>query len=261
MQTKCVDKRLPDAAWEAHRKLLSAWGKHSPKTAAPKIAIATQEYMFGWQARGSGYANTVTEDGWRLFRKHVENGRVMLAKLEKEAINEPEWYAVMLQIGLSQQWEQEKFEAMFSRATGKFPYYLPYYNTKSNYYSAKWGGSQVAFKGFVDDTVKATQEKMGQTMYARLNWATRNDNLFANGQADWKRMKQGFEDMLKTHNDDWNRNSYARFACMAGDTQTLRAQYQLVIKNFMPEAWRGMEVKCRRMIGDAVRAEQAAGRT
>lgn len=255
MQMGCIKLRLPDGAWDTHRKLLSDWASHSPKEVAPKLALAMQEYTFGWQARGSGYAHSVTEEGWRLFRARVENARTKLAKLEKDAANDPEWYAAMLRVGLSQSWSPEKFEAMFKRATAKFPYYQAYYVTKANYYSEKWGGSQGAFKRFLDEAVASTQDRMGQAMYARLNWVVKSDDMFDNGRTDWKRMKQGFEDLLKNHNDMWNRNGFARFACMAGDMQTLRAQHQLIRADVMPEAWGGTEMKCRRLALEAMRAE------
>ena len=63
---------------------------------------------------------------------------------------------------------------------------------------------------------------MGEILYARLNWSVSTNDMFRNGQTDWKRMKAGFERMVQDHPDPWNVNNFAKFACVANDWETVK---------------------------------------
>ena len=227
--------------WAADKQLLLDWSRVSPQSVSAKLALALFEVSYGWNARGSGYASTVTDEGWKLFRQRIANARTMLEKLESEVANDPHWFEGMLSIALAQGWERGQFDALYQRAVGKFPYYYAYYFTKGNFYSAQWHGSQADFKQFVEESVQATEKNLGQSMYARLNWSAQNGSMFRNGQTDWLRMKQGFEIILKDFPDSWNRNNFAKFACRAGDKKVLLEQLALVGNKIAISAWGSME--------------------
>jgi hypothetical protein len=235
--SNCGGVRESDEQWNDHRQLLSDWSKASPKSSAPKLALASFEAAYGWHARGSEYASKVTEEGWKLFRQRTANAREMLEKLGPEARKDPEWYAEMLSIALAEGWTHDQFDALYSEAVKKFPYYYEFYFTKGNFYSKKWYGSQADYQAFVDESVKATERQLGQSMYARLHWSAWRNSMFKDGQTDWSRMKQGFERILKNFPDDWNRNNFAKFSCMAEDVKVLRQQLDLIGDHVASAAW------------------------
>ena len=237
----CNGVQGTEEEWSADRRLLLDWSKASPKSVSAKLALALFEISYGWNARGSGYASTVTDEGWKLFRQRIATARSMLEKLEPSAGNDPQWFEGMLSIALAQGWEREQFDTMYRRAIGKFPYYYAYYFTKGSFYSAKWHGSQVEFKRFVEESVQSTEKNIGQSMYARLNWSAQSRSMFQDGQTDWPRMKLGFEAIIKDFPDSWNRNNFAKFACRAGDQQTLLEQLEFVGNKVAISAWGSME--------------------
>jgi hypothetical protein len=57
-------------------------------------------------------------------------------------------------------------------------------------------------------------------LYARMLWwaaeAHYGDRLFALLPVDWPTFARSFDALLEQYPDDWNRNNYARFACLAG---------------------------------------------
>ncbi len=69
-----------------------------------------------------------------------------------------------------------------------------------------------------------------------LNWPYGELDMFKNGPTDWKRMKQGFEDILAQYPDAWNRNNFAQFTCRAGDWETYRKQIALIGQDMTPSA-------------------------
>jgi hypothetical protein len=236
----CSDRKESAEAWNNERRLLSDWGKASPRSVTPKLALAILEANYAWDARGGGYASTVTDEGWQLFKQRNAKARAMLEKLRVEAANDPQWYEEMLRMGLAQGWGREQFDEMYEKAVKKFPFYYAYYFTKGEFYSAKWHGSQRDFKAFVDESVKATESQVGQSMYARLNWSAWQGKMFFDGQTDWGRMKDGFEKLVSDFPDPWNRNNYAKFACMANDANALRQQLDLIGEKIIIGAWGDM---------------------
>jgi len=247
----CRTPNHTEAQWEEHKTLLTEWARVSAQPTVPRLALAELETSYAWRARGSGYANTVTEEGWVLFRKRLANSRAMLENMPPEARNDPDWYSAMLTVALGQGWKPEQFDQLYRQAVGKYPYYFAYYFTKGQFYSAKWHGSQDEFKDFVNESVKATEQKLGQTMYARLNWSAYSNTMFQDGQTDWSRMKHGFDKMLADFPDPWNRNNFAKFACIAGDKKTLREQLELIGDHVASAAWIDISYyhSCRRFVG------------
>lgn len=229
---------LDTAAWDQRRALLHKWKTVSRDPSAPGIALAMLDASQGWRARGGGYASTVTEEGWRHFHKGMASSRKQLEKLSKFATIDPQWHQAMLNVATNQGWDSAQFDAQFSKATAAFPNHLSYYFSKGVYYGPKWHGSRAQFGAFVEEAVRATEPTMGQTMYARLHWSQSSDTMFTDGQTDWQRMKAGFETMLKDFPDAWNRNNFARFACIANDQKTASAQFALLGANYIHEVWK-----------------------
>jgi hypothetical protein len=144
----------------------------------------------------------------------------------------------MLHIAQEQKWPESRFDALFAEASKAHPYYLEYYFVKGSYYSTAWRAAPGKQEAFVEETVRATAPKMGQTMYARLHWSDSELNMFVDGKTDWKRMKAGFEEILAAYPDAWNRNNYAMFACVAQDYETAKTQINLIPKGrFSLRAW------------------------
>jgi len=60
-----------DATWQHHVKALANWLKASPHSTAAHIALAEGYSDYAWNARGTGYADTVTDRGWKEFYERL----------------------------------------------------------------------------------------------------------------------------------------------------------------------------------------------
>ena len=215
--------QLNEELWQVRKQRLDEWAKRKPGSVTARLAVAAFPVKYGWMARGGGYAGTVSPEGWKLFRERIEEGRKALEALDAKTRQDPGWYELMLDVGASQGWPREKFDAVFFEGVSKYPYYSPLYFTRMSYYSPRWYGSVEEGKRVADDAVERTRSRWGEIMYARLNWAMMDIRMFKTGQADWPRMKTGFEQMTKEYPDAWNLNNFAKFACIARDQETLTA--------------------------------------
>ncbi len=213
--------RLSEALWQNQHQLLLEWRKKSPQSVTAEIALASFFVERGWAIRGKGYANTVKTEAWRDFQESIATARKHLEGATPAAKNDPGWYGAMLRVGLAQGWEPDQFEPIYREGIQKHPLYLPLYFNASSYFAPRWYGSAAALRAFVEESVAATRSRLGETLYARLNWSVWTPEMFRNGQADWPRMKAGFERVVADYPDPWNVNNFAKFACVAGDAPTV----------------------------------------
>jgi len=81
------------------------------------------------------------------------------------------------------------------------------------------------------------------SLYARMLWwaaqAQYGDELFDQVPVDWPTFEKSFDAMLAAYPDGWNRNNYARFACMAGHRD--RAAALMQGHEPMSEVWTSQE--------------------
>jgi hypothetical protein len=129
-----------DAAWKAQIAKLEQWAQSSPASPTPRIALAQTYLRFAWKARGHGYANTVTPEGWALFQGRVQSARSTLEQSAALAENSPHWYLEMQGVALDQQWDRAAFDALAERALAHEPGYYYFATSESNYLLPKWYG-------------------------------------------------------------------------------------------------------------------------
>lgn len=243
--------RLSESEWQERLRLLSEWRTRNPESVTAEIAQAKFYVEHAYALRGQGSAKTVRPEAWPLFNKSMETARTLLESTSRAAKQDPEWYASMLSVGVAEGWPLEKFNSVYAEGKMNASQYLPLYFNASAYFSPRWRGSAPELRKFVEDVVAATRSKLGETMYARLNWNLPTNTMFSDGQADWKRMKTGFERIVTDFPDPWNINNYAKFACLAQDRSTLLKVAEKIGDQPIEAAWWGSADNYRQCIAMA----------
>ena len=227
------------AAWEARLAIFDKWLSTTPDDPVPHLAKAIALVSYAWDARGGGYANSVKESDWPIFRKRIADARAVLEKAPKISKNNPLWYDTMQTIALAQSWPMENYGKLFQEGVDKEPtYYFLYFNAAS-YFLPRWHGNPSDLAKFVDYAVEKSSRQEGQTLYARIYWSllwALRDNTFAPAYAQWPRMRQGFSDIVKSYPDNWNLNAFVYYACMAKDSATVR-QIAPRLKTIEKDLW------------------------
>jgi hypothetical protein len=213
-----------EAAWKARLELIDKWISKSPNDSTPYIAKADALTRYAWDARGGGYADTVEESDWVVFKKRIADARTVLESAPQISKNSPLWYDAMQTVALAQAWTMEQYGQLFQEAVKREPtYYFLYFNA-ATYFLPRWHGDAKEIARFVEYAVESSKAKEGQTLYARIYWSllwALGDNTFSPGNAQWPRMRQGFRDIVKSYPDNWNINAFAYYACMANDLETV----------------------------------------
>lgn len=233
-----VHKKWDHMLWQ-----IGEWRQQNPKSTAVDIVEAMIYRNWAWSVRGSGYANTVAEEGWKLFKEKLQRAEAILLRSKDRCAGNPLWYDEYLQVALALGWDEPEFRALYGAAVSRFPEYQPFYFDMVNYLSPRWYGSVDAIDAYVTEAVKQTEAKQGKTMYARLYWAFAGTlpydaDLFADSNANWADMKAGFEQLMKAYPDShWNLDNFAVFACRARDADTYRQLRKQIGDRPYGDAW------------------------
>jgi hypothetical protein len=233
--------RHPD--WQKNLVQLEAIKKQFPKKAF--VAVAEVEYWidYAWDARGEGYASSVTPEGWKFFKQRLEKAEITLIATKSYAAELPIWYDQMMIVQSALDRPDDERNKTFIEGAKKFKTYYPTYFTMLNYLLPKWGGRWETVDNMVKWSVENTKDVDGDTMYARLYWyayqSTEDGNsFFKKTPAKWPLMKKGFDDLMLRHpKSKWNLNNYAKFACIAGDKKTYLAVRKQIGNDVMASAW------------------------
>jgi hypothetical protein len=227
-----------DSGWAALLARVLEWQKKFPASAEAKVAEAQYWLNYAWNARGGGFAGSVSEREWRLFRQRMQTAQAKLEAIPAQGRTEG-WYHATLQVGIALKWPYPVFDSVYKEGVARYPGYLPLYFGKVQYLQPRWYGTETQLREYIAEAVAAEKSESAQILYARLQWAASQGDMFTSGRTDWARMKAGFERMIARHPDHWNLNNYAKFACMAGDWSKVLELRQRIGDHVLESAWFG----------------------
>lgn len=129
---------LKDAKLTRH--LLELWRKEEPGYAGC-LRRGQLLIEWAWDARGSGWANTVTPEGARLFLQRLQEAQRELEQAVR--INPSGWVAHsrLLTVARGLGLPRDFMEDHFRRAVKLRPRYLPVYEAKMQCLQPRWGGT------------------------------------------------------------------------------------------------------------------------
>jgi hypothetical protein len=116
--------------------------EHSPLSKSTVLTAQGAEWLkSAWHARGGGFANTVTDNGWRLMSERLAKGRAMLEEAWQLDHNNADAARLMLDAETHGSRGPKVFDTWFRRATAADPDDPRPYAAKLNWLEPKWYGS------------------------------------------------------------------------------------------------------------------------
>jgi hypothetical protein len=190
---------------------------------------------YAWDARGGGWANTVTDDGWRKMAERLTQARGALEEAWKLDPNSDAAATEMLTVELGQGNDRASMEKWFSRAMQANPDNYQACRSKMYYLEPKWHGSPEEMITF------------GRECLAARNWATNSpflildahDTLATNYLKDkdtyfrqpevWTDICAVYQPMLRAEpKTAWTRSRLAYYASLAGKWDEADRQFKLL---------------------------------
>jgi membrane associated rhomboid family serine protease len=219
------------------------WQQRVPNSIYPTLIQSLIFQSWAWGARGTGYANTISPQAWAIFAQRTEMSATGLREIVERANTNPLWYELSLRVGLDQAQPLEDLRSIFKRGVTEEPDYWPLYRNMLRILMPRWGGSYDDVNRFIHGESSSVMSGRDFAKYARLYWtysSLEDDDapLFSGSLATWSTMKEGFEQLQRQHpTSDVILNAYAKFACMAGDTESYIHVRRLLRDRLSSTAW------------------------
>jgi len=231
-----------DEHWERLLETLQRWHEQRPASMAAAIAIADASVGFGWKARGTGYSDTVTPEGWRLLDERMAPAEGIATDAAGRASKTPEWYRVMIDLGRIQGWEPARVEKLFEEAVTLEPRYLHVYSAMARYLTPRWQGNDGDWEDFAERSAARLGGREGSVIYGHIAWQIsklhRGHAFFEQNRVSWPRIKQGFIDREALYGVSLrNLNAFCLLAGSAADRQTTRDLLARIGDEWDPGVW------------------------
>jgi hypothetical protein len=157
-----------DATWNAHFQRLQRWIARNPDSITPRVALAAAYIRFAWKARGSGSADKVTAEAWKLFGERVKKAQDVLAQSKSLSTKDPEWYRTMQTVALAQGWDHKQAEQLLAEANSLEPGYYYFDEAYANYLLPKWYGKPGESEEFAQTIAERIGGAEGDSIYFRV---------------------------------------------------------------------------------------------
>ncbi len=233
-----------DSYWETYLGRFREWREQQPHSVTALIGLAQAWIEYAWQARGTGWASSVTETGWQLFHERLERSQRIMVENAKECMASPRWYSQMLLLARAQEAGRSKAWDLLRASARAFPDYFESYFKMAAFCQPRWGGLPGEWENMASWAEKNAGGDRGKEIYTRIcwvMWSWEKDEAFLSPQAkvNWDKMKAGFEVMEKEYPDSaWNRTAFCYFAWLFRDRPVVLALLPGLERRLAFEFWR-----------------------
>lgn len=231
----------PEAAAE-RVKFFERWAAEHPESRTAPVALAEALTAYAWRARGSGWASSVTEEGWRLMAERLERAWEVLDGAQGTRC--PGWYAAAQDVALGQSWDRARYFELVDEALRNEPTYGTYYTKACYWMLPRWHGEPGEFAGWLAEKADEAPEAERDWKYAFLVWMAERmpvsgEIIFNEENLDWERTKRGFRQWMDALPENrMVQFQFLRLALLANDRETARAQFDVLGGAYFPPMWK-----------------------
>jgi hypothetical protein len=235
-----IEREDPERAWLALKDKIETWSTKMPDSQLAKIALANFWIEYAWKARGSGWANTVTEEGWRLMKERLATAHQILDETPRDL---PGWYEAKLTVCLGEGIEVKSF---VNEGATKFPWFSPIFTQTVYYLLPRWHGQPGDWEKFSS----AVGKQFGSEHYVvcvleGMHWE--GTEVLTQGGIDWQIFKDGLQRHITASPSDIGYlNMFARYAWLMGDKDTAKPLFAAIGNRVQSGVWNNKEADFRK---------------
>jgi hypothetical protein len=220
---------------DAYKQLEGPLFKNWPDSSVAYFIKGKFHYKFAWRARGGGYANSVTTEGWQGFNKELAVAEAAFRKAWSLNPKDARIPTEMIEMAVSQQKDRKEMELWFQRAMQLDTNNYAACANKLRYLSPKWYGSCEDMVAFGHECISS-------------NWGGRVPLIVVDAYYDcaqfmdeqaraaywhqpdvWPDIKSAYEKFFELNpNAKSFRYYYARWAFYCGQWQDFKTQIKVI---------------------------------
>ena len=231
-----------DADWERRIAALKDWSRAFPASPTPRIALADAYSAYAWVARGTGDADSVTPEGWKLLNERDEEARRILEGCEAICRSDPEWYNATLGVDYAEGSSRSVVESLADEALQKYPGYFYVVEDVAEYLLPKWYGAP----GDTEQYAEAVADRLGGDKGDATYFFTAYIGLVEEYHCEscmppamsWPRILRGYAAVQRLYGtNNYEVNALAYLAMRAGDTETAQRAFKEIGENWNRDVW------------------------
>ena len=222
----------PDAAFTSQISILKKWSKANPDSPTPRLSLAGLYLNYAWSARGNGLANTVAEDGWKLYYERTAQAKAILLEAAPLKEKDPKWFELMQVVAHQEGWEPAEARELFNLAVAFQPGYLHYYRHYARYLEPQWYGQSGDLQAFAEEVAEHTPEPEGSMYYFLISSSFAcycELSLRAMQSLSYPKIRDGYNHLASLYGvSNLNANRFALIASVFNDKDSARQAFTAI---------------------------------
>jgi len=207
-------------------QVVDRWAKAKGEGGYVKLAEALLRYGEAWRARGPGFSNTVTPEGWNIYQRKLREADQILDSASDRLKRTGPWYVMKLRIAHELPELEGSRENLLQAGSDLWPEYTKIYATAGEFSLPKWGGTYQEVDRIARMALEKTKAKWGASWYAIVYQQLFNfqcNCTIADSAVDWDLMKRAFRDYeARGRANEGVYRAYAGLACKMRDRAETR---------------------------------------
>jgi hypothetical protein len=153
--------------WQLHDRIHQDWIAQFPTSITARVAYADFLREYAWHARGTGFADKVTEEGWRLFGERLESARKTLAEARELTDKDVFWWEVALGVARGQQLPKNAYDQLLEEGKAFEPKFCGYDIARASSLLPRWYGEPGDWEAYAEQAAERP-DGLGAEIYARI---------------------------------------------------------------------------------------------
>lgn len=234
-------EQASDQEWQAHIATLTLWTAQRPLSITGRVALANGYLGYGWQARGNGFSDKVSDDGWELLEERTKLAFSTLVEADKLSAKCPYWFEAMQNVSLSAGFGKNEQRSVFEKAVKFEPNYYHFYREYANSLLPKWGGEPGEAEAFAEQAYQRVGGKQGAFIYFEIASVINCDcsEDFRPLKMSWPRIKEGYDFMTEQYGTtNLKRNRLTLMAVQQGDRSVAQEMFSQIGDAWDRQTWK-----------------------
>lgn len=196
---------------------LKRWADARPQSVTARVALAQAYLHKGFQARGSGFADTVTDSGWTALSNGADSAAAWLQKASQIG-NDPHINYLWMGIAGAQGWDRQRTRQLFEHALSEEPGYYHTFRQYANYLLPKWYGEDGQAEALAEELQQRVGGNEGLFLYFEVATVIGCDCGGSDPKLQrmsWDKIRDGFaalQQLYGANNRDNNRFAFLAYA-------------------------------------------------
>lgn len=184
---------------------LNTWLQRNPSSPSARVAVAESLIEHAWKARGTGWANTVSDEGWKKYGQRLTQAKNVLDGDPKLLQKCPSAFASYITIGLGLHMDKPTLLNLADRCHKTWPDYREVDFSACHFLLPRWHGNEGDIEKYIVETSKLSPGAKGDARCAQMVWRMHKylpDLCKPGNPVKWDKVSSGFNELIAEYPSD-----------------------------------------------------------